>query len=141
MVIDTEIKFDADHTVTTEERFALRRWFQEALGFLNTGAWDEYGKELSDYLNVNGFTEGVLIKPLYLEFLRSLGFGTAAVVARYPVIKVSVKLSYFSLVGTFEAFFDGVLSYEGNIEVLVMKVDDSYQVMEIKFYPHMIVSS
>jgi hypothetical protein len=138
-MIGTEIKFYSGRGVGTEDRFFLRRVFQEFLDDMNSGNFVKFSKKLSDNLCVTGFTESVFGKRTFIEYLKSIGVGKQEVRFRFPMLKCDVKLGNYEVSGDFEGFVNGIIAYEGSLIFSLEKVDETFIISLIKFYPRMMM--
>lgn len=139
-MIDTESKMDFDRTLSTEERFAFRKWFQEFIHAQNSGNEGELGLYLADMLKVEGFLPESMGPAQYAEFLIDRSSQDKKFVTRYPSMKVSFRHFLFHMRGTFEGYTDNILSHEGTIEVTVVKQEEGFKLLYQKFYPRLMVA-
>lgn len=138
-MISTEIKFDSGYGVVAEDRFFLRRFFQDMIDEMNDGKFDEFSIKLSENLCVTGFTESVFGKIAYIEYLKVIGLGKPGIKFRFPRLKCNVKLNDYEVSGEFDGFVDGVIAYEGSLIFSLEKVDETFIISLIKFYPRMMM--
>jgi hypothetical protein len=141
MKLDTESRMDFDRTIGTEERFALRKWLQQGIDAHNTGELPGYFKNFSENLEVKGFTDEQLDLVGYQHFIKKLNRGRKKLLIRYPKIKIIYKHFLFHINGSFEGFVDGILCYEGNIEMDVIKAGEQYTIVRITFFPRMLLKN
>ena len=140
MKLDTESKMSFDRTVSTEERFALRKWFDQFVELQNNHDLVEFNSMLSDALIVDGFTDITLYKQSYLDFLKPIIFDQESSQARYPKLNFSYQGFLFHASGDFEIYLDGVLACEGEISFEIKKTDDKFEVVRKKFSPRMMLA-
>ncbi len=140
MKLDTESKMSFDRSIGTEERFALRRWFDSLVETQNNHNLEEFGALLSDALVVDGFTDIHLRKQSYLDFLKPVIFENKTATVRYPNISFSCKGYLYHVRGDFEIYIDGILSCEGEIEIELVKNDEAYMVARKTFSPRMMMA-
>ncbi len=140
MKLDTESKMDFDRSIGTEERFALRRWFDKLVETQNAHQLEEFGALLSDALVVDGFTDMHLRKESYLDFLKPVVFDDQTAVVRYPKVAITCQGYLCHVRGDFEIYIDGILSCEGEIEIELVKNDETYMVARKTFSPRMMVA-
>lgn len=140
MKLDTESKMDFDRGIGTEERFALRRWFDRYVQLQNEHNLEMFAELLSDALVVNGFTDMHLQKQSYLDFLKPVVFENSNAVVRYPKVSIAFQGYLFHLKGDFEIYIDGILSCEGEIEMEVIKQEDLYLIVRKVFSPRMMLA-
>ena len=137
MKLELESKMDFDYSVNTEDRFALRNWFNQMVKEINYNDSGAYLPKLSGTLHVEGFTDEPMEHDDYVAFLaRRAGDGHVRVMS-YPELKVSARFNRFSLKGTFEEVVDGVLAAEGTIETVVGKEDGEFKLWWQMFYPRL----
>jgi hypothetical protein len=140
MKISTESKMDFDYSVATEDRFALRKWLEELVDAVNYNDRGVYTERLADNLTVEGFSELPMDRDAYLAYLGGPSGQKATRVIRFPILEIKFKRYLYHLAGTYEEFVDGILSYEGTLEMAIVKQDDMFQLASIKFYPRLRVS-
>src|SRR5207247_533654 len=93
--------------------------------------------KFSEELTVEGFTDSILNCKEYIEFIIQQKRATKIDLVRYPNIKVSFRHFLFHLSGTFEGYSSGIIAYEGTIEIKIIKQDEQFKLVYIKFYPRM----
>ena len=135
---ESDMRFDA--SITTEDRFAIRRWLQALVDGLNKSDLTLLEQSCAEELVVEGFNEAVFGKLEYLAYIRQIFSEKNKALIRYPEMAVSYNRYLFDARGTLELFVDGILSMEGTIEFKIQKVDDHFQFMLIKFYPRMMLA-
>jgi hypothetical protein len=135
--IPIDSKLDFDYSVGTEDRFALRNWFERLVKAINYNDAGDYEPQLSERLSVEGFTPEPLNHETYIRFLKDRVKQKPIRVLRFPELKVRYKHFFYHLVGTYEEFIDGILAYEGTIELAVLKEEDVFKLESIKFYPRL----
>ncbi len=139
MKLDTESKMNFDSSVTTEDRFALRNWFQGFIDNLNNHNEAEIKSALSDALIVEGFSDIPMQAEEYVLFLKGLIAKQANSVARFPKVSIKFQGYLFAIVGDFEVYIDNVLSYEGGVEITVVKNKQGFFMVRQKFFPRLMV--
>jgi hypothetical protein len=139
MKLDTESKMNFDSSVTTEDRFALRNWFQGFIDNLNNHNEAEIKSALSDALMVEGFSDIPMQAEEYVLFLKGLITKQANSVARFPKVSIKFQGYLFAIVGDFEVYIDNVLSYEGGVEITVVKNEQGFFMVRQKFFPRLMV--
>jgi hypothetical protein len=141
MKLDLESKMHFDYSVGTEDRFALRRWFGQFVEAQNQHDLAAQTAYLSDQLIVKGFTADPLTYAHYLDYLQArLGDGKSWQV-RYPEVHVKFKGFLFYISGSFEGYLDGILSYDGSVDLKVAKTDDTFTLVYMEFYPRMMMAN
>jgi hypothetical protein len=128
---------DFDYSVATEDRFNLRKWFEEFTDSQNNPDDQAEKPYFSEKLIVEGFTQQDLNREAYLNFLKEQKEKGNITQIRYPEMKLKYKNESFLCSGTFEAFADNILSYEGTIDIEVIKEGDNFIADYIKFYPRL----
>jgi hypothetical protein len=137
MKLDLESKMDFDYSVSTEDRFALRNWFNQLVKEINYNDSGAYLPKLAEALHVEGFTDEPMEHDDYVAFLaRRAGDGHVRVMS-YPELAVSARFNRFSLKGTFEEVVDGVLASEGTIEIVIGKENGEFKLWWQMFYPRL----
>lgn len=140
MKISTESKMDFDYSVGTEDRFALRKWFQGLIDNQNYRDLKSLVEFYSPEMVVEGFTDEPMNFLQFVQFLKQHHETKKMTTVRYPEIKVKFSRYLFHLVGNYEEFIDGVLSYEGPIELKIKRENEQFRVALIKFYPRLRVA-
>ena len=141
MKISTESKMDFDNSVSTEDRFALRKWLDELVEAVNYNDRGVYGDRLAENLTVEGFTEQPMDRESYLQYLNSRATEPAARIIRFPALQIKFKHYLYPLAGTYEEFVNGILSYEGRVNLAIVKKDGGFQLVSLKFDPRLRVSN
>jgi hypothetical protein len=139
--IPTDSRMDFDYSVSTEDRFALRRWFEELVQAINYNDRGVYLEKLAPNLWVKGFTESPLNHQDYSKYLQSRAKQKVARVVRFPDLKIKQRYRhYFTLMGTYEEFINGILSYEGTVTLEIEKQDEQFKLSKFIFYPRLKLS-
>jgi len=141
MKISTESKMDFDYSVATEDRFALRKWLEELVEAVNYNDRGVYGGRLAENLTVEGFTEQPMGRESYLQYLNGRATEHAARIIRFPALQIKFKDHLYHLAGTYEEFVNGILSYEGRIDLAIVKKEGGFQLVSVKFDPRLRVSN
>ncbi len=137
MKIATESKTDFDYSVSTEDRFALRHWLEDFVAAINHNDRGMYEGLLNSDLVIEGFTEGLMDRTQYLDWLHEREQQKIVHVLRFPALKIKYKYRLFHLVGTYEEFISGILSFEGTVEMLIIKDEDNFKLSALKFFPRL----
>lgn len=136
-----ETKIDFDYSIGTEDRFALRNWFEAFVESQNSTDAEEIKVFLSVGLVAEGFSDESLNKEGFAKLMqREKQSGTLEEV-RYVDLKVKYKDEAYVFVGSFEGFSNNILTYEGTIELEVIKSEEDFSVDFIKFYPRLKVTA
>lgn len=137
MQMTTETKLDFDHSVGTEDRFAIRRMVDFFAQAANKGLTEELNKLISDSTVIEGFSDLPFVKQEFISVVsRWQGTGRERIM-RFPKLKLSYSHYLYHLSGTYEEFLDNVLATEGTIEMALIKKEDLFQFVKIIFYPRM----
>lgn len=137
MKLDTETTLDFDRTVSTEDRFTIRRWIDSVVTALNTGNREVYVPAFSDRLYIEGFADrGISLH----EYAAAFEKAATRLVARYPMLHLSYQHYLYHLSGTYEEFLDGLLVTEGTVEFALQKLEDEgFTIVRMKFFPRMLM--
>lgn len=135
-----ETNVDFDYSIGTEDRFALRNWFQNFVEAQNSDEQDKLSSFFSVGLIVEGFKDEAMSKEAFLEFLQQEREQGTMDLIRYVGIKARYKDASYMFSGGFEVLADTLLSYEGSIELEVVKGEEGFSIDYIKFYPRLKVS-
>jgi len=79
-------------------------------------------------------------QPQILEMFYKKFFGRRHNYIVFPKLKLSFHKVLFHLSGLYEEYQEGILSATGNIELALVKQEDNYRIISLKFYPRMRVS-
>ncbi|MES3037712.1 MAG: hypothetical protein V4736_07380 [Bdellovibrionota bacterium] len=131
---------DFDYSVTTEQRFALRTWLEQLVEAINSNDRERCADFFDPYLLVEGFNEQPLNKEQYLTWLEERKNDKTVHVMRLPQLKIKLKGKLYRLNGTYEEFIDGILSYEGTMEMIVTSADDGFKLASMIFFPRLRVA-
>ena len=139
MKLDTESKMGFDNSISTEDRFALRNWFQSFVDNINSHNLEGLSSALSNALVVEGFDDIPMQAAGYSQLLKQLVMDQPNSVVRFPKLSVKFQGYLFALTGDFELYSDNVLSYEGGVEIAVVKNEDGFFMVRKKFFPRLMV--
>jgi len=128
---------DFDYSVTTEDRFALRKWLEQLVEAINYNDRGAYSPMLGDGLIVEGFSDQAMDRAAYVTFLEQRSTQPAARIMRFPDLNIKFHHYLYHLRGTYEEFIDGILSYEGSIDMTLAKQEDNFVLLTVKFYPRL----
>lgn len=123
--IDTQSKLDFDRSIGTEDRFAIRGWFERLVARLNQTNPQLWKEGLGEGLIVSGLTPKVMDRKNFLLFLGSQ-FQLGDYTVRYPLLKVQFRNGSFRFRGTFESFTNGILTCSGDVTLTVVKQEDGF---------------
>jgi hypothetical protein len=140
MKLDTESKMQFDNSIGTEERFALRRWFDDLILSQNNHDLESFKKLLSDAFIVQGFTDFPLQKQGFIDLLRPVIFENGLSAVRYPNVSCAFQGYFYHISGDLEIYTDGVLSCEGEAILEVIKNDDDFLLVRQNFSPRMMIA-
>lgn len=136
MKLETESKMDFDNSIDTETRFAFRKWFQSYIDSLNSLEQSMLETYISDAAVAEGFEDFILQKPELIKILKDFRSSSSSLFL-FPHIKVKFQGYLFSLTGNFQGYYEGVLSWDGDIEIKVIKQEDRFEIVAQKFYPRL----
>lgn len=136
MISTAETKLDFDRTVSTEDRFAIRKAISNFVTAINNREAEEYAAMLSDALIVEGFSDIVQVKAGFLTMLKQKFDGSDRIM-QMPQLKLSYSHYLYHLKGNYEEILEGILITEGTIEISLIKEEQNYKVVRIIFYPRM----
>ncbi len=133
----TETKLDFDQTVSTEDRFTIRRVIDSFASAANIGNIEKLDTLISDSTVIEGFSDLPYVKEEFLLVLsRWMSHGQKHIM-RFPKLKLTYGHFLYHLTGTYEEFVDGILSTEGTIELALIKNDRRFEFVKITFFPRM----
>jgi len=139
MPLTVETKLDFDRSVSTEDRFAIRKAVDVFVSSVNKADTEAYSSMISDAAVIEGFTDIPYVKEGFVNMLARKFTPGAERFMRFPQLKLSYTRYLYQLQGTYEEFDDGVLATEGTITLNLVKGEDGYQIVRILFYPRMMM--
>lgn len=138
--INLDFKFTFDYTLTTEERFSLRKWLEKFVYALNYGNLDE----VADFLDVGfgnvGLTEySKLGKQEFVNFVVENRIPSGFLWYRFSEIKTKKKNGIFLLNGSMEVLNEKMLLLEGEMvgEVLFFENDSCFRLLNLELSPRL----
>lgn len=138
MNLSFETNLDFDQTVSTEDRFRVRKFIEHFVDTVNTKGKVQISPFLSDSITAEGFSEFVLQKSQLLELWYKKFFGRRNNVMRLPKLVLTSQTGLFRLEGDYEDYDQGILSNKGDIKISVVKnSDDQFLITKIIFLPKM----
>ncbi len=140
MAVLQETIFDFDRTVGTEDRFAIRKFIGNFSDTVNGGAKADLSLFVDERATAQGFSEFPMQQPQIVEMFYKKFFGRKHNYIVFPKLKLTSNNFLFLLTGLYEEYQEGILSATGNIDVSLVKEDDLYKIVSLKFYPRMRVS-
>ncbi len=140
MELITETKLDFDNTVSTEDRFAIRRAIDMFARAANSGETEVLQRMISDSTVIEGFSDLPYVKQQFISVVTRWQKSKKKHVMRFPKLKLSYGHYLFHLTGTYEEFVDNILATEGTIEMALNKTDSGFEFVKIIFYPRMRLS-
>lgn len=93
--------------------------------------------KLAQNLIVEGYYEYPMDHETYLQFLKRRSKQKVVRVIRFPELKIQFKQYNYYISGTYEEFSDGILSYEGTIEMVIGTEESVFQLLSMKFFPRL----
>lgn len=139
MSLTIETKLDFDRSVSTEDRFAIRKVVDAFVKSVNKSEREEFAPVISDAAIIEGFTDIPYVKEGFVNMLARRFNSNANRFMRFPELKLSYSRYLFQLNGTYEDFDNDVLATEGTITINMIKNDSGYQIVRILFYPRMML--
>ena len=133
----TETKLDFDQTVSTEDRFTIRRVIDSFASAANIGNMEKLDSLISDSTVIEGFSDLPYVKEEFLLVLSRWWSNGQKHFMRFPKVKFTYGHFLYHLTGTYEEFVDGILSTEGTIELALIKNDRGFEFVKITFFPRM----
>lgn len=135
-----ELTLDFDNSVTTEDRFSIRHFLENFVDVVNNQSQESLEEMISKGATAEGFTEFVLQQPQILEMFYKKFFGRRRSYISFSKLKLTFSNFLFHISGDYEEYSEGILTTAGTIELAIMKTEDGYQVVKLKFYPRMRMS-
>lgn len=133
-----ETIFDFDRTVGTEDRFAIRRFISNCSTLISQANKHDIEALIADGATVSGITEFPLQKKQAVDLFYKKFFGRRHNFISFPKMKLSFNKFMFHLSGSYEEYEEGILSGYGTIELALIKKDEKYQLVDVKFFPRML---
>lgn len=138
MSMNLETTLDFNNTVTTEERFEIRKFINEFVKTVNEKNLESSEPFIADGFVAEGLSEFVMQKPQLLGTFYRKFFGRKNNYMWFPKLKLSSNKNMYRLDGTYEEYQQGILSTEGDIKIDLKKTEnDSYVLIAMKFFPRM----
>jgi hypothetical protein len=135
--VDTESNIKFDYSVSTENRFAVRKWLQHFVDDQNTKGLGVWESALTKTALIEGFSDEALSKSSFVEFMKQIHAASRSVIVRFPELTISYSRFLYDVEGNMELYIDGVLSLEGTFESRVAESEGEFQFAWIKLYPRM----
>lgn len=132
--LNLESRMDFNRSVGTEDRFALRSWIEKLIEVLNQSNPTIWEEMLAPEFTVEGLLDRPLSRSAFVEFLKT-EFDRGMFALRFPDLKIHWAGAYFTASGTYESFTDGVLSFQGEVELRIIKDEETFALVEEKLYP------
>lgn len=137
MELVTETKLDFDNSVSTEDRFAIRRVIDLFAEAANQGDLELLNTLIDDSTVIEGFSDIPYMKQEFVSVISRWNNGGVKRIMRFPKLKLSYSHYLYHLDGSYEEFIDNILATEGTIELSMIKKESSYSLVKIIFYPRM----
>ena len=133
-----ETTLDFNNTVSTEERFEIRKFIDAFVKTVNDKNQDSAEQFIADGFVAIGLSEFAMQKAQLLGTFYRKFFGRKNNYMWFPKLKLSSNKNLYRLDGTYEEYQQGILSTEGDIKLDVKKTeDDNYVLIGMKFFPRM----
>jgi hypothetical protein len=133
-----ETSLDFNNTVTTEERFEIRKFINSFVSTVNDKHQDSIEHFIADGFVAEGLSEFAMQKPQLLGTFYRKFFGRKNNYMWFPKLKLSYTNNLYRLDGTYEEYQQGILSAEGDVKVDLKKTEDQgYVLIGLKFFPRM----
>ncbi len=129
---------DFDRTVSTEDRFALRRWLEGYIDKLNNREGELVGL-FSDNCQIEGFSNEPMERDSFSQMMYDR-HNRNNHLARYSELRIKFKNDLYHISGTYEEYLDGVLVTDGTMEFSIMKEEENFLIVKQKFYPRMMLA-
>lgn len=139
MKIDTESKMKFDEATLTEERFALRKWFQKFIDFQNIEDADSVLVFLHPECKFEGWGKHTMKPETLAAFLERRNFSDVQYVVRYPELVFKKRGNAWRVNGSYEEYKNNSLCLEGMIDITVVKQNNVYLILKHKFFPRLII--
>lgn len=133
-----ETILDFDQTCSVEDRFAVRRFIENFPELLSRANKLELNSIFSDGITISGISEFPIQKAQALELFYRKFFGRKNNYFLLPKLKLTFHEYLFHLNGSYEEFEQGILSGSGTIELALIRNDETFQIVKMKFYPRML---
>ena len=135
--VDTESIIKFDYSVSTENRFAVRKWLQRFVDEQNTRGMGVWESALTEKVLIEGFTDEPLTRDAFVDFMKQIHKAGQQITVRFPQLTISYNRFLYDVHGTMELYIEGVLSLEGTFESRVSEVEEVFQFAWFKLYPRM----
>lgn len=137
MELTTETKLDFDLSVSTEDRFSIRRSLDAFAKAANEGDIAKLDLLIADSTVIEGFSDLPYLKQEFISVVARWATRKQKRVMRFPLLKLSFAHYLYHLTGTYEEFSDNILVTEGTIELAMVKQDDGFKFVKMVFFPRM----
>ena len=128
-----DITFKVKGFVGTEERFAVRHWFETWVEAINSGQLDTWQEALADSLSVFDLEEEELSKAGFIKYLTS-----GRVEVLIPAVVLSAEDETFHLRGDWQVLRDGMVVFNGLFEMIVKQEEGAdVKIFGITFFPRL----
>jgi hypothetical protein len=136
-----ETILDFDNSVGTEDRFAIRHFIADFVDAVNTQPKAEVARFIDEGATAEGFDDFVIQQPQIVEMFYKKFFGRRHNYIHFPKLKLTSTKHFFYLNGSYEEYQEGILSAVGTIELALIKRDEDYHFVKLKFFPRMRAAS
>ncbi len=137
MAVAQETILDFDHTVGTEDRFAIRKFINQLTRIINGGGKRELAVIIDHRATAQGFLEFPIQQQQILEMFYKKFYGRRNNYMALPKLKLTSSNFLFHLNGLYEEYQEGILSAAGTIDLSLIKDEEEYRVVSLIFYPRM----
>lgn len=133
-----ETTLDFDSSVSTEERFEIRKFMNSFVSTVNDKHQESVEPFIADGFVAEGLSEFAMQKSQLLGTFYRKFFGRKTNYMWFPKLKLSNSKNVYHLEGTYEEYQQGILSTEGDIRINLKKTEDeNYILIALKFFPRM----
>ena len=139
MKIDTESKMKFDDSIETEDRFAIRKWFQKFIDFQNNNDVEALQVILSPECVFDGWTRRAMDPETYCAYQERRAISDTVFTVRYPELQFRKRGQIFRVSGSFEEYHDGGLIMEGMVDIKIELRNKVFQLVKHKFIPRLII--
>lgn len=133
-----ETIINSDNSVSTEDRFLIRKFLEDFIEQIAKKEFDKCAQGLDESFVAEGFYDYPVFKKVFLSRLINRAKLPNAFI-RLPQLKVFHVKKIFKLHGTYEEYSENVLVTEGSVDLVLMKFEKTFKILKIVFYPRMLL--
>ncbi|GEM_PF-2203631 len=139
MKLDTESKMKFDSSISTEDRFALRKWFQKFIDFQNEENIEALLVLAASEVVITGFTKHSMDYETWAAFHERRALSEDIYTTRYPEVLFTFAKNRYRVSGSYEEYKNYQLVLEGIIDITIEKINNVFQLCNQTVYPRLIV--